>query len=127
MPCLSRSSHAADLVNIKLAKTGGLHEALALARLAADCGVGVFVGCMSETHVGIAAAAALVSALAGSAGAVGASGPQDLAGSDGASVPQDLDAGLWLTASPVDGGIAYEGESITLPEAPGTGINGLAG
>jgi L-alanine-DL-glutamate epimerase-like enolase superfamily enzyme len=106
------ASHAADLVNIKLAKTGGLCEALALARLAAESGVGVFVGCMSETHVGIAAAAALASALVSSGGASG---------------PQDLDAGLWLTASPVDGGIAYEGESITLPEAPGTGIHHLAG
>ena len=115
------ASHAADMVNIKLAKTGGLHEALALARLAADCGVGVFVGCMSETHVGIAAAAALASALAGPAGLAGLAGP------GGAGVPQDLDAGLWLTASPVDGGVAYEGESITLPEAPGTGIHGLAG
>jgi hypothetical protein len=40
-------------------------------------------------------------------------------------MPQDLDAGLWLTVSPVAGGIAYEGESITLPEVPGTGIRGL--
>jgi L-alanine-DL-glutamate epimerase-like enolase superfamily enzyme len=105
------ASHAADLVNIKLAKTGGLSEALALARLAADCGVGVFVGCMSESHVGIAAAAALASALASSGSVTG---------------PQDLDGGLWLTASPVDGGVVYEGESIMLPEAPGTGILGLA-
>ncbi len=102
---------AADMVNIKLAKTGGLREALALARLAGEGGVGLLVGCMSETHVGIAAAAALASALATG---------------HGATVPQDLDAGLWLTASPVDGGIAYEGESITLPEVPGTGIRGLA-
>jgi hypothetical protein len=29
-------------------------------------------------------------------------------------------------ASPVDGGIASEGESITLPEVTGTGIRGLA-
>ncbi|HTU73817.1 MAG TPA: dipeptide epimerase [Trebonia sp.] len=130
------TSHAASLVNIKLAKTGGLHEALELARLAAEHGVGVFVGCMSETHVGIAAAAALASALAGSApvgsalaGSVGqarTSLARDLAGPGGASVPQDLDAGLWLTASPVNGGIAYDGESITLPEAAGTGICGLA-
>jgi L-alanine-DL-glutamate epimerase-like enolase superfamily enzyme len=105
------TQRAADLVNIKLAKTGGLREALALARLASECGVGVLVGCMSETHVGIAAAAALASALAVT---------------DGPTVPQDLDAGLWLTASPVEGGIAYEGESITLPEVPGTGIRGLA-
>jgi L-alanine-DL-glutamate epimerase-like enolase superfamily enzyme len=104
------AGHAADMVNIKLAKTGGLREAFALARLAREHGVGVLVGCMSETHVGIASAAALASALA-TAG--------------GTPVPQDLDAGLWLTASPVDGGIAYEGESITLPALPGTGILGL--
>lgn len=102
---------AAGLVNIKLAKTGGLREALALARMAEEYGVGVLVGCMSESHVGIASAAALASALAPA---------------DGATVPQDLDAGLWLTAGPVDGGIAYEGESIMLADAPGTGIRGLA-
>jgi L-alanine-DL-glutamate epimerase-like enolase superfamily enzyme len=101
---------AADLVNIKLAKTGGLREALALARLADEYGLGVLVGCMAESHVGIAAAAALASALA----------PR------GSTVPQDLDGGLWLTASPVDGGVTYAGESITLPELPGTGIRGLA-
>ncbi|HUN32386.1 MAG TPA: dipeptide epimerase [Trebonia sp.] len=139
--------HAADLVNIKLAKAGGLHEALALARLAAECGVGVFVGCMSESHVGIAAAAAFASALAGSSDATGtglatatgsatatgtepttSTGPATITGTATATatVPQDLDAGLWLTASPVDGGVAYEGESITLPDTPGTGIDGLA-
>jgi L-Ala-D/L-Glu epimerase len=105
------TQRAADMVNIKLAKTGGLHEALALARLAGECGVGILVGCMSETHVGITAAAALASALATTGGP---------------AVPQDLDAGLWLIASPVAGGIAYMGESITLPEVPGTGIRGLA-
>jgi L-alanine-DL-glutamate epimerase-like enolase superfamily enzyme len=105
------TQRAADLVNIKLAKTGGLREALALARLAGEYGVGVLVGCMSETHVGIASAAALASALAATSGL---------------AVPQDLDAGLWLTASPVDGGIAYAGELITLPETSGTGIRGLA-
>ncbi|HEY6493997.1 MAG TPA: enolase C-terminal domain-like protein [Trebonia sp.] len=101
---------AADMVNIKLAKTGGLREALGLARLAREHGIGVLVGCMAETHVGIASAAALASALtAGDAG-----------------VAQDLDGGLWLTASPVVGGVAYDGDSITLPELPGTGIRGLA-
>jgi len=102
---------AAGLVNIKLAKTGGLREALALARMAEEYGVGVLVGCMSESHVGIASAAALASALAPTGGP---------------TVPQDLDAGLWLTAGPVDGGITYEGESIMLADAPGTGIRGLA-
>jgi L-alanine-DL-glutamate epimerase-like enolase superfamily enzyme len=106
------SRHAADLVNIKLAKTGGLREAIELARLAEEHEVGTFVGCMSESHVGIAAAAALVSAL----GAKG--GPER-------SVPQDLDAGLWLTRSPAVGGVDYRGETISLSPEPGTGIRGL--
>jgi hypothetical protein len=43
----------------------------------------------------------------------------------GTPVPQNLNAGLRLTASPVDGGIACEGESITLPDLPGTGVRAL--
>jgi L-Ala-D/L-Glu epimerase len=104
--------HAADLVNIKLAKTGGLREAVELAKLAAANGVGTLVGCMSESHVGIAAAAALASSLAGQNG------------SD-SDVPQDLDAGLWLTRSPAVGGVDYSGETIRLSSEPGTGIRGL--
>lgn len=103
---------AVDHINIKLAKTGGLAEAMALAELAESRGVSVFVGCMSETHVGIAAAAALASRL------------QSTNRSSGA---QDLDAGLWLAAGPVSGGVAYDGPRIRLSDAPGTGIVGLAG
>lgn len=104
-------ARAVSRINIKLAKTGGLAEALALGELAAQNAVDVFVGCMSESHVGIASAAALASALTSTNGLRGA---------------QDLDAGLWLAASPVTGGVFYEGASITLPRSPGTGIAGLA-
>jgi L-alanine-DL-glutamate epimerase-like enolase superfamily enzyme len=102
---------AADIVNIKLAKTGGLREARALASTARERGVGVLVGCMSEGHVGIAAAAALASAL-------------EHAGSN-VLREHDLDGGLWLTRSPVKGGIAYEGDRVVLADTPGTGILGL--
>ena len=50
---------AADLVNIKIAKAGGLTPALELARVARAHGLGVSVGCMLESAVGVSAAAAL--------------------------------------------------------------------
>jgi L-alanine-DL-glutamate epimerase-like enolase superfamily enzyme len=103
---------AVSRINIKLAKTGGLREALALAQLAEDNGVDVFVGCMSESHVGIASAAALASALGARGSLVGA---------------QDLDGGAWLAESPVAGGVEYSGETIALPDMPGTGITGVRG
>ncbi len=99
---------AVDSVNIKLAKCGGLREGLALLALAQDNGMSPIVGCMAETQVGIAAAAALASVADGYV--------------DGALVTHDLDGGLLLVRSPVDGGVEYDGDRLTLPDAPGTGI-----
>ncbi|HEY0938540.1 MAG TPA: N-acetyl-D-Glu racemase DgcA [Steroidobacter sp.] len=45
-----------QFVNIKLDKTGGLTEALALAETARRAGLGLMVGCMSSTSLGIAPA-----------------------------------------------------------------------
>ena len=45
-----------DMVNIKLDKTGGLTEALALHRLAHQQGFGVMVGCMVGTSLAMAPA-----------------------------------------------------------------------
>ena len=81
---------AADMVNIKLAKTGGLHEALRMAELARQNGVQVIIGCMMESHVGISAAASLACALESTAAAA-------------PGTAHDLDAGLWLKRSPVTG------------------------
>ena len=53
---------AADLVNVKLAKCGGLHPARTLLDLAAAHGMGTIVGSMMESQVGIGAAASLVAA-----------------------------------------------------------------
>ena len=54
---------AADDVNIKLAKTGGLSEALTMVDIARGAGLGVVVGCMMESHVAVAASAALATTL----------------------------------------------------------------
>ena len=102
------SRHASDLINIKLAKTGGLTEAGRLAALAAENGVGVLVGCMMESHVGIAAATAFVGTLS----------------TADRQRAHDLDAGLWLRASPVRGGVSYHGDAVIpgVGSGPGPGL-----
>jgi L-Ala-D/L-Glu epimerase len=97
---------AADLVNVKLAKCGGLATARTLLELAREHGLGAIVGCMMEGHVGVGAAAALVSAYPTTA-------------------VNDLDAAWWLREPAVTGGIRYDGSQIHLPSAPGLGVTGL--
>ncbi|MEP9384162.1 dipeptide epimerase [Nocardioides sp. KR10-350] len=97
---------AADCVNIKLAKCGGLTPALELLEVAGRHGLGRMVGCMMESHLGIGAGASLVAAL----------------GLPGA---HDLDAGWWARRSPYLGGVVYEGPRIVLPDHPGLGISGV--
>ncbi len=100
--------HAVDLVNVKLAKCGGLTPALELLDVAARHGLGTMVGSMMESHVGVGAAAALVAGV-------------------GTTCSADLDAAWWATASPYDGGIAYDGGAVLLSAEPGLGIRGLVG
>lgn len=97
---------AAALVNIKLAKTGGLAEALAAASAARTAGLGVVIGCMMESHVGVSAAAHLAAAVA-------------------PDVIHDLDAAFWLRSSPVDGGVALHGDALELGDGSGLGILAL--
>lgn len=97
---------AADMVNVKLAKCGGLAPARTLLELARAHGIRTIVGSMMESHVGVGAAAALVSAYPTSA-------------------VNDLDAAWWLREAPVVGGIRYEGSLIHLPTTPGLGVTGL--
>ena len=97
---------AADLVNVKLAKCGGLRPARAMLELAAACGVGTMVGSMMEGPIGVGAAASLVAAY-------------------GTTVISDLDAAWWAASSPVIGGLRYDAGAVVLPDAPGLGIEGL--
>jgi L-alanine-DL-glutamate epimerase-like enolase superfamily enzyme len=48
-------------INIKLAKSGGIREALRMAHAARALGLGVMLGCMVESGLGIAAGAAIAS------------------------------------------------------------------
>ncbi|HET6627229.1 MAG TPA: dipeptide epimerase [Nocardioidaceae bacterium] len=98
---------AADMVNVKLAKCGGLSVARTLLELARAHQLGTMVGSMMETHIGVGAAASLVAAY-------------------GTTTTADLDAAWWAADSPVVGGMSYDGATVVLPDAPGLGIEALA-
>lgn len=99
---------AADLVNVKLAKCGGLLAAATLLELARSEGIGTMVGCMMEGSVNVGAAASLVKA-------------------SGTSAVSDLDGPWWFASNPVVGGISFEHNRIRLPDAPGLGITAIGG
>lgn len=98
---------AADLVNVKLAKCGGLTTAVRLLETARAHGIGTLVGSMMEGPIGVGAAASLVAAYP-------------------TTCVSDLDAAWWAASSPVKGGITYGPGIVVLPDAPGLGISGLA-
>lgn len=97
---------AADMVNVKLAKCGGLAPARTLLELATAHDMGTMIGSMMESHIGVGAAASLAAAY-------------------GTTAVSDLDAAWWLSEVPVRGGIRYEDAEVVLPAAPGLGIDGL--
>ena len=94
---------AADLVNVKLAKCGGLGPARALLGMAEAAGMGTLVGSMMETAVGVTAAASLVAGC-------------------GTTAVSDLDAAWWVADSPVRGGPLYSAGALELPASAGLGI-----
>ncbi|WP_077329301.1 mandelate racemase/muconate lactonizing enzyme family protein [Virgibacillus siamensis] len=94
---------AADLINIKLMKAGGIHQAVKIAKLADIYGVKCMVGSMIETKIGITAAA-------------------HFAASQPNIINYDFDAPLMLAGDLIEGGIAYNGSNISLGTKSGLGI-----
>ncbi len=90
---------AADGINIKLSKCGGLREAIRMVHAARAHGMLVMAGCMIETSLGIAAAAHLAPLL-------------DCA---------DLDGAALLADDPYTGP-SIPGGRIALSDAPGLGV-----
>jgi len=98
------SSGCCDYLNIKFAKTGGIHEALKVNAVAEACGMACMVGCMTESRLPLTAAAHFVSARPNIRFA-------------------DLDGHLPMKEDPVTGGASYRGGAISLPETPGHGAD----
>jgi L-alanine-DL-glutamate epimerase-like enolase superfamily enzyme len=99
------SMKACDYFNIKLAKSGGLNNALKIISIAEASGIKSQVGCMSETRLGLTALAHLVVARKN-------------------IVHFDLDSALQLAKDPVIGGITYgENGIVIVPDTPGIGAD----
>ncbi len=94
---------AIDYINIKLAKTAGITQALKLADLAKAYHSKCMIGCMLEGPIGIAAAVHVASAKADSITMI------------------DLDAVALLAHHPVDTEILFDESKIVLAPTPGIG------
>lgn len=102
------SMRACDLINIKLMKAGGLHNAIKIAHFAETMGVQCMMGCMLESKVGITAAATI------------AAGKRIVSRAD-------LDAAVLLAEDPVAGGVSFSKNRLIVPDAPGLGISEVGG
>lgn len=100
--------HAADIVNIKLMKAGGLHNALRICSLAEVAGVECMVGCMLEAKVSVTAAV-------------------HLAAAKKIVTKVDLDGPVLCKEDPIDGGAVFAESLIRPNESPGLGISGIRG
>jgi L-Ala-D/L-Glu epimerase len=96
----------ADLINIKLMKSGGIYQAQIINQMAETAGIECMVGSMIETRLGITAAA-------------------HFAASKKNITRYDFDAPLMLAGESIAGGINYNGRTITLPDSPGLGIESV--
>ena len=97
---------AADLINIKLMKTGGIWQALKICDVAEIYGVECMIGCMLESRLSVAAAAHLAA---------------------GRSVITrcDLDGPSLCAADPYTGGPVFDGPRIVMSGDPGIGVGDI--
>ena len=98
----------ADLINIKLMKTGGIYNALKLCAVAEEYGVECMIGCMLESKIAVSAAA-------------------HLAAAKGIITRADLDGPSLCRTDPYIGGPLFTGSTITMNESWGLGITGVPG
>ena len=100
---------AADIINIKLMKTGGISNAIRIADIASLYGVECMIGCMIETSISVAAAVHVAVAKANVITKV------------------DLDGPSLCQFNPVEGGVVFNESEISITDAPGLGIREIRG
>lgn len=98
-------TRAADIINIKLMKTGGISNAVKIADIAGIYGVNCMIGCMLESSIGVAAAAHIAVAKSSVITMV------------------DLDTPSLGLFDPVSSGVKFENAEITITDLPGLGIS----
>lgn len=99
---------AADLINIKLMKCGGLYNALKIATAAELYGVECMIGCMLEAKISVNAAVHLACA-------------------KNIITKIDLDGPVLCSEDPIVGGSVFNEKEITVSKEPGLGIHGIEG
>ncbi len=97
---------AADLVNIKLMKCGGLYNALKIVSAAEVYGVECMIGCMLEAKISVNAAVHLACAKK-------------------IITKIDLDGPVLCKEDPIIGGAVFDEKLITVSDEPGLGIKGI--
>ncbi|MCD7097756.1 dipeptide epimerase [Stenotrophomonas sp. MMGLT7] len=100
---------AADIINIKLMKTGGISNAIRIADIASLYGMQCMIGCMIESSISVAAAVHVA-----------------VAKSD-VITKVDLDGPSLGLFNPVEGGVNFNESEITISDAPGLGIREIHG
>ena len=100
---------AADIINIKLMKTGGISNAIRIADIAELYGVDCMIGCMIETSISVAAAVHVAVA------------------KSNVITKVDLDGPSLCQFNPVDGGVIFNESEISITDAPGLGITAVHG
>ena len=99
---------AADLINIKLMKCGGIYNALKIASAAEIYGVECMIGCMLEAKISVNAAA-------------------ELACARKIFTRIDLDGPVLCSEDPILGGARFEEKRISVSDEAGMGIRGVEG
>ena len=97
---------AADLINIKLMKCGGIRNALRIASLCEVCGVECMIGCMLEAKISVNAAVHVACARR-------------------VITRVDLDGPVLCSEDPVLGGAAFNEREITVSDSLVLGILGV--
>ncbi|GHE98630.1 dipeptide epimerase [Thalassotalea profundi] len=98
-----------DIINIKLMKTGGISNAIAIAEIAKTYQVECMIGCMLEGSIAVSAAAHLASAKSSTITKI------------------DLDGPSLGRFDPVKGGVLFDQSTIKLNNLPGLGIESIDG
>jgi len=100
---------AADIINIKLMKTGGISNAIRIADIAATYDVQCMMGCMLESSISVAAAAHFAVSKSNIISKI------------------DLDSPSLCQYNPIKNNVHYKGAEITISDAPGLGIEDVKG
>lgn len=100
------TERAADLINIKLMKTGGIYNALKICDIAEIHGIECMIGCMLESKISVSAAA-------------------NLGAARKTITLVDLDGPALCKVDPISGGPIFNGSSIKMTDKPGIGFDNM--